>query len=104
MKWITTSVLLFSALSSLQAQELLTPAIKGVVTANTPIEFINDGFQGTEGPLPLPDGSMIFTEYQGTRVMHVAVDGSVSTYADFGAGNGVNSLAFNSQGELLAVM
>ena len=104
MKWIATSVLLLSAISSLQAQELLAPAIKGVVTANTPIEFIKDGFQGTEGPLPLPDGSLIFAEWQGTRIIHVAVDGSTSTYLDLGEGHGVNSLAFNKQGEVLAIL
>src|ERR1700709_1860087 len=104
MKWIATSVLLLSAISSLQAQELLTPAIKGVVAANTPIEFIKDGFQGAEGPLPLPDGSIIFAEWQGTRIIHVAVDVSTSTYLDLGEGHGVNSLAFNKQGEVLAIL
>jgi gluconolactonase len=104
MNWIATTILLLSAASTLQAQELLTPAIKGVVAANTPIEFIKDGFQGTEGPLPLPTGGMVFTEWQGTRIIHVADDGSTSTYVDLGAGNGVNSLAFNKQGELLAIL
>jgi gluconolactonase len=103
MKWIATTLLVLST-TSLQAQELLTPAIKGVVAANTPIEFIKDGFQGTEGPLPMPDGGMIFTEFQGTRIMKVAVDGSVSTFADFGAGNGVNGLAINKQGEVLSTL
>ncbi len=103
MKWIATTLLVLSG-ASLQAQDLLTPAIKGVVAADTRIEFIKDGFQGTEGPLPMPDGSLLFTEWQGTRIIHIAADGSTSTYVDFGAGNGVNSLAYNKQGELLAVL
>jgi len=102
MKWIATSILLLSS-ASLQAQELTTPAVKGVVAAGTRVEFIKDGFQGTEGPLPMPDGGLIFTEFQGTRIIHIAVDGSTSTYLDLGVGNGVNSLAFNKQGELLAI-
>jgi len=40
----------------------VTPGIPGVVAAGTRIELIKEGFTGTEGPVTLPDGSLIFTE------------------------------------------
>lgn len=43
---------------------LVTPAIEGVVAAGATIELIKEGFQGTEGPIALPDGAVIFTEAQ----------------------------------------
>mgnify|MGYP003693941159 CR=1 FL=1 len=36
--------------------------VAGVVKAGTAIELVKQGFDGTEGPLPLPDGSLVFTE------------------------------------------
>lgn len=85
-----------------QAQEFLrTPSIAGVVASNTPIEFIKDGFSGTEGPLGLPDGSLIFTETQANRITRIAPDGSTSTLLD--NSNGANGLALGPHGELYAV-
>ena len=45
--------------------------IPGVVVAGTPIEFIHDGFKGTEGPIALPDGALAFTETQAARITRV---------------------------------
>ncbi len=35
--------------------------VPGVVKAGTAIELVSQGFDGTEGPLALPDGSLVFT-------------------------------------------
>jgi gluconolactonase len=50
-----------------QAATLVTPAIAGVVKAGTPIQIVGEGFAGTEGPLALPDGSLLFTENRAAR-------------------------------------
>jgi len=57
-----------------KAEDLVTPAIEGVVAAGTKIELIQDGFNGTEGPLPLPDGSLIFTETPAQRITRIAAN------------------------------
>ncbi|MDB5987931.1 MAG: SMP-30/Gluconolaconase/LRE domain protein [Nevskia sp.] len=94
----------FLFIGSVLAQEqtaTVTPAIAGVVAAGTRIELIKEGFSGTEGPIALPDGSLLFTENQANRVIKIAVDGTVSTFLD--DTNGVNSLALSDGGELYAV-
>ncbi|KRA84723.1 hypothetical protein ASD76_10580 [Altererythrobacter sp. Root672] len=78
-----------------------TPAIDGVVAAGTRVEVIREGFDGTEGPVALTDGSIIFTENRADRIVRIAPDNSVSTYLE--KTGGANSLAIGAKGELLAV-
>ena len=82
-------------------EDTQTPAIADVVAAGTRIEFIKDGFDGTEGPITLPDGNLIFTETRGNRITRIAEDGSTATFLE--NSNGSNGLAFNSKGELVTV-
>lgn len=79
----------------------VTPAIAGVVAAGTPIELIKEGFHGTEGPVALPDGSLIFTETTANRVTRIAPDGAISTFVE--GSNGANGLGFTANGDLYAV-
>ncbi len=78
-----------------------TPAIAGVVAGATPIELIRDGYTGTEGPLALPDGSLIFTETQANRITRIDASGASAPYlAD---SNGANGLGLAANGDLYAV-
>ena len=88
--------------SAVQAAALTTPAIAGVVKAGTPIEVIGDSFAGTEGPVALPDGSLLFTENRATRVTRIALDGSVGEFLTNPAGP--NGLALNAQGSVVATL
>ena len=56
--------------------------VDGVVNAGTVIELVKQGFDGTEGPLPLPDGSLVFTENRVDRIQHIAADGSTSVFLE----------------------
>ena len=64
------ALLLFSAVAAFgqgqtpqpAATETVAPNIPGVIAGGTRIQVIKEGFQGTEGPITLPDGSLIFTE------------------------------------------
>ncbi|GGY71692.1 gluconolactonase [Cellvibrio zantedeschiae] len=96
---ITASLLLITA--GTHAENTTTTAIDGVVAQGTQIEFIRDKFEGTEGPISLPDGSLIFTETRANRVTRIAEDNSISTYFD--NSNGTNGLAFTKKGELVSV-
>ncbi|MCV2361276.1 SMP-30/gluconolactonase/LRE family protein [Paucibacter sp. TC2R-5] len=78
-----------------------TPAIAGVVAAGTPVQFIKQGFKGTEGPLGLPDGGFIFTETQDKRITRIAADGQTSPFLE--NSNGSNGLGLSASGELYAV-
>ena len=46
-------------------------AIPGVVAAGTPITVIKEGFQGTEGPITLPDGSLIFSNPAANQISKI---------------------------------
>ena len=43
------------------AADTVATEIPGVVAGGTKVEVIKSGFTGTEGPVGLPDGSLIFT-------------------------------------------
>lgn len=83
------------------AQDTVNTAIDGVVSASSKLEFIKDGFEGTEGPIGLPDGSFLFTETRANRITRIAEDKTISTYLE--NTNGANGLAFNKKGDLIAV-
>lgn len=82
-----------------QAQEIAS--IPGVVAAGTKIELIKEGFEGTEGPVALPDGSLIFTETPANRITRIAADGSAAVFIE--KTNGANGLGFTANGDLYAV-
>lgn len=83
------------------AQDTVSTAIDGVFSASSKLEFIKDGFEGTEGPIGLPDGSFLFTETRANRITRIAEDKTISTYLE--NTNGSNGLAFNKKGDLIAV-
>jgi gluconolactonase len=86
---------------ALSGKLYLTPAIDGVVKAGTRVEVLREGFNGTEGPVALADGSIVFTENRADRLVKIAPDNSVSTYLE--KTGGANALAIGSKGELVAV-
>jgi len=78
-----------------------TPAIAGVVAAGTPVEFIQEGFKGTEGPLALPGGDLIFTETQDARITRITPQGKTEPF--LAQSNGANGLGLGKGGEIYAV-
>ena len=83
------------------ATDTVAPDIPGVVKAGTKVIVIEDDFQGTEGPIALPDGTVAFTEGGANRITRIDKDGRVSVYLD--NTNGSNALAFDSKGRLVSV-
>lgn len=86
---------------TLYGKTFVTPAIAGVVAADTRVEVIREGFDGTEGPVALADGSIVFTENRADRLIRIAPDNAVSTYLE--RTGGANALALRGDGEVLAV-
>ena len=83
------------------ATETVAPNIPGVVAGGTKVEVIKEGFQGTEGPIGLPDGSLIFTETNANRITKIDLNNATSTYLE--NTNGSNGLAFDAKGRLISV-
>ena len=79
----------------------VAPDIPGVVKGGTTVHVIKSGFQGTEGPIGMPDGTLIFTETQANRITRIALDGTTSPFLE--NTNGSNGLAFDAKGRLFSV-
>jgi gluconolactonase len=82
--------------------ETTATAIPGVIAAGTKVEVIKGGFTGTEGPIGLPDGSVIFTETQANRITRIDNDTNATT-TFLENTNGSNGLAWDAKGRLLSV-
>jgi gluconolactonase len=81
--------------------ETIAPNIPGVVSAGTKVEPIKDGFMGTEGPIGMPDGSLIFTETNANRITKIDANGNTALFLE--NTNGSNGLAWDSKGRLISV-
>src|SRR4029077_12232241 len=57
--------------------------------------------QGTEGPIALPDGTMVFCETILGRVAKVEKDGKESVFVDAAVANSPNGLAWDPKGRLV---
>jgi gluconolactonase len=82
------------------AAETIAANIPGVVAGGTRVQVIGSNFRGTEGPIAMPDGSLIFTEMDLNRVTRIDNDGKTSTFLE--NTNGSNGLAFDSRGRLIS--
>jgi gluconolactonase len=87
---------------TLYGKTFLTPGIAGLVEPGKRIEVIREGFRGTEGPVLLGDGSIVFTENQADRLVRIAPDNTVAPLLE--KTGGANALAVGRDGRLLAVL
>ncbi len=62
------------------------------------MEIVTEGLRFPEGPVAMPDGSVILTEIEAGRITRVAPDGSTTTIAT--TGGGPNGLALGPDGKL----
>ena len=83
------------------AIDTVAPAIPGVTAAGTKVTVIKEGFQGTEGPIGMPDGSVVFTETNASRLTRIDKDNNVTTFLE--NSNGSNALAFDPKGRMVSV-
>lgn len=83
------------------ATDTTAPNIPGVVKGGTKVLVVKDGFQGTEGPIVMSDGSLVFTEQQASRITKIDKDGNVSTYLE--KANVSSGLAYDPKGRLISV-
>lgn len=82
------------------AVDTVAPDIKGVVAGGTKVQVLKEGLNGTEGPIAMPDGSVIFSETTANRTIKIDKDGNFSTFLE--NTGGANGLSFDSEGRLFA--
>jgi len=78
------------------------PDIPGVVAGGTKVQLIQtwDAGLGGEGPVAMPDGSVLFTQQNARKVIKIDKNGTLSTYLDT-APNQVLALAYDLKGRLI---
>jgi len=82
-------------------KKVLTPEIPGVVKGGTLVGVVREGFKGTEGPVGLKDGSILFAENRADNIVKIAGNGAISTY--LAKDGGTNALTVGPQGEIFAL-
>ena len=80
-----------------QSSLLTTPHIPGVVAQGTTVRVVKEGLEGTEGPVPAPDGSVYFTS--AGRILKLDRDDNISVLLQDAA---ASSILFDQKGRLIA--
>ena len=83
------------------ATNAVATAIPGVVAAGAKVQLIKAGFEVTDGPIAHPDGGLLFTDNNVSRIMKVDADGETSVFLE--DTKEASALAFDPRGRLLAV-
>ena len=88
------------------ATDTVAPDIPGVVKGGTKVEVVKQGFRATDGPVPLPDGSLIFWNFPDKTIVKIDKDGNASTFMTQGIGvgrNGAQALTVDSKGRIITL-
>lgn len=99
--WRTVSVTPLVALAlpgAALAQAATAPTIPGVFAPGTPIEVLKDTTGDMEGPIGMPDGSIVFS-WSGA-LTRIAPEGAFSVFMP--KTNGANGLSMDASGKLYA--
>ena len=82
----------------------LAPDIPGVVAGGTEVQMVKDGFETRviEGPLGMPDGSLIFSERDRGMTWKIDTDDNLSTFVE-NPDTGQLGLGLDSKGRLIAI-
>ena len=79
--------------------DTVAPDIPGVVAGGARVHVIKDGFNGSEGTIGMPDGSVIFSETGASRTIRIDKDDNVTTLLEDTGGS--NGMFFDREGRLL---
>jgi gluconolactonase len=82
------------------SREMSAMGIPGVIAAGTKTQLLRAGLNGTEGVISMPDGSVLFCEFNENRLVHLDQVGNFSTYLE--DTNRAIGLGFDAKGRLIA--
>jgi gluconolactonase len=91
--------LCFSIVGWTQNPSPLQSAITGVISAGAKVEMIKGGFQRLEGPIPIPDGGLYFSDITANRTYRLDKHDVISVWRE--NTNGTNGLFLLKDGRLL---
>jgi len=83
--------------------DTMAPDIPGVVRGGTPVHLIRDLFHSTEGPIAMPDGSVLFTEQDAGDGQLVKIDKDDKVSVFLTNTNRTIGLAYDPKGRLIGV-
>jgi len=83
--------------------DTMTPDIPGVVHGGTPVHLVRDLFHSTEGPIAMPDGSLLFTEQDAGDGQLVKIDKDDKVSVFLTNTNRTIGLAYDPKGRLIGV-
>ena len=81
--------------------DTMAPDIPGVVKGGTPVHLIRDLFHSTEGPIAMPDGSLLFTEQDNGDGQLVKIDKDDNVSVFLTNTNRTIGLAYDPKGRLI---
>jgi gluconolactonase len=81
--------------------DTMAPDIPGVVRGGTPVHLIRDLFHSTEGPIAMPDGSLLFTEQDAGDGQLVKIDKDDKVSVFLTNTNRTIGLAYDPKGRLI---
>lgn len=80
--------------------QMTVHGIAGVVAAGTRVQRLAGGLKGTEGAIGMPDGSVLFCEFNANRIVHIDSSGHLSPYLE--DSNRPIGLGIDARGRLVA--
>ena len=98
--WIALVLVLGTVSIETQDSFRLQAEIPGVVEEGAPLQVFVGGFQGLEGPVGAPDGSLYFSDIPANRTYRIDSNGMMSVWRE--NTNGANGLFVAKDGRLLA--
>lgn len=75
------------------------PAIPGVIAPGTRVELVSGDLRRTEGPVAMPDGSLLVSA--ANRIAKIDPNGNVSTFVE--PSGDANAVSFDPKGRLISV-
>ena len=84
------------------ATDTLAPDIAGVVKGGTRVQVIVDGLKHTDGPVAMPDGTLLYWDYLERRIGKIDPQGQPSTFLS--NTDGASAMGFDSKGRLITTL
>jgi len=84
------------------ATDTIAPDIPGVVKGGTKVQVIVDGLKHTDGPVAMPDGTLLYWDFMERRVGKIDAQGKPSTFLS--NTDGSSAMGFDSKGRLITTL
>jgi gluconolactonase len=84
------------------ATDTIAPDIPGVVKGGAKVQVIVDGLKHTDGPVAMPDGTLLYWDFMERRIGKVDPQGKPSTFLT--NTDGSSAMGFDSKGRLITTL